>query len=135
MMNVNEIAQLAHEVNRAYCAAMGDMSQLGWADAPDWQKDSAVNGVRAHMNGDLTPEQSHELWMAQKQREGWVYGPVKDPAKKEHPCMVPYNELPIEQRAKDYLFRSVVQTVRDMFADKLGDGMSGNTLARLPTDA
>jgi RyR domain-containing protein len=117
MMNVHEIAQVAHEVNRAYCQSIGDDSQPSWADAPQWQKDSAVNGVHAHMAATLTPEQSHEKWMEEKVRDGWVYGPVKDPAKKEHPCMVPYGELPLEQRTKDFLFRGVVHAVREVYAE------------------
>jgi hypothetical protein len=57
---------------------------------------------------DTTPEDSHKNWLAHKVKDGWVYGPVKDVEKKEHPCMVPYEELPLEQRVKDYLFRAVV---------------------------
>jgi RyR domain len=107
------IARVAHEINRAYCAAIGDNSQPAWADAPDWQKNSAIAGVNMHMaNPNATPEDSHKSWLAQKQAEGWTYGPVKDPAKKEHPCFLPYDELPQEQRVKDYLFRGVVHALR-----------------------
>lgn len=45
---------------------------------------------------------------------GWKYGPVKDPERKEHPCFVPYDGLPPEQRAKDYLFRAVVHQLSDI---------------------
>lgn len=106
---INEqIARICHEVNRAYCNSIGDNSQPSWEDAPDWQKDSAVNGVNFHLNYDTTPEQSHENWMREKEADGWVYGPTKDPEKKEHPCMVPYDQLPLEQRTKDYLFKAIV---------------------------
>lgn len=105
------IAELAHEVNRAYCAAIGDKSQPAWDEAPDWQQKSAINGVRFHRdNPDATPADSHESWLRQKEAEGWVYGPDKNPDKKEHPCMLPYNELPLDQRVKDFLFRAVVHT-------------------------
>lgn len=113
-MTIAEIAQLAHEVNRAYCASIGDHSQPAWEDAPTWQKDSAINGVQAHMQADLTPEQSHASWLAQKEREGWKYGPVKNPEAKEHPCCVPYDQLPVEQRTKDYLFGAIVKTCLQM---------------------
>lgn len=104
-----DVARAAHEINRAYCQALGDFSQPKWADAPEWQKTSAIRGVLAHWeNPDMTPEQSHASWMAVKQEEGWKWGPVKDADKKEHPCFLPYAELPQEQRVKDYLFKAMV---------------------------
>lgn len=104
------IARLAHEVNRAYCQALGDLSQPLWVDAPDWQKASAIAGVKhVYENPDAKPEDSHSSWMAMKLSEGWSYGPVKDPALKQHPCMVPYAELPAEQQAKDHIFLAVVK--------------------------
>lgn len=126
-MNVTDIARLSHEVNRAYCAALGDFSQLPWEDAPEWQRKSAMAGVQFHFdNPNATPENSHESWLKEKHAEGWKYGPVKDAEKKEHPCCVPYMALPVEQKAKDYLFRAVIHTVRAIDADKLGDGVAGD---------
>ena len=107
-----EIARIAHEVNRAYCEAMGDDSQPTWENAPQWQKDSSLLGVELHTSGDHGPEASHESWMAQKVADGWKYGPEKNPEIKEHPCMVPFSELPKEQQAKDFLFRGVVHALR-----------------------
>ena len=105
------IARIAHEVNRAYCAFLGDDSQPAWEDAPDWQRNSAMNGVRFNRTDPNSgPEQSHANWYAEKEADGWVYGPVKDPEAKQHPCMVPYDQLPEEQRLKDHLFQAVVKT-------------------------
>jgi len=112
-MDRTEIARVAHEINRAYCAALGDASQPAWEDAPEWQKASALVGVDMHLaNPDATPEKSHESWLEQKLAEGWKFGPVKDAEKKEHPCCVPYAELPPDQKAKDYLFRGVVHATK-----------------------
>lgn len=114
-MKVLVIARVAHEINRAYCASLGDTSQPAWEDAPEWQQKSAIAGVEMHLaNPDATPEQSHESWLAQKIAAGWVYGEVKDAEKKEHPCVRPYDELPPEQKSKDYLFRSVVHMLKDI---------------------
>ncbi len=107
---VEACARAAHEANRAYCIAIGDDSQPSWERAPDWQQSSARNGVDGALAGN-TPEQSHEIWLAEKVATGWKYGPVKDPDLKEHPCMVPYADLPAEQRAKDALFLAVVRAV------------------------
>lgn len=108
-MRIDEIARACHEINRAYCQALGDMSQPIWEDAPQWQKDSARQGVALHIGfPNAGPERSHESWMEQKLRSGWVFGAVKDPEKRTHPCLVPFDQLPKEQQAKDYIFRSVV---------------------------
>lgn len=107
-----EIARVCHEVNRAYCQSLGDNSQPAWEDAPQWQKDSALLGVQLHLGGDHGPEASHESWMAQKLADGWKYGAVKDPEAKEHPCIVPFDQLPKEQQAKDFIFRAVVHALR-----------------------
>jgi hypothetical protein len=111
-MNIEEIARVAHEVNRAYCEALGDTSQKPWEDAPGWQRASAINGVRFHIaNPKSTPAESHANWLAEKESAGWKWGPVKDAAKLEHPCMLPYQQLPVEQRVKDSLFIGVVRTL------------------------
>ena len=109
---LDDTARICHEVNRAYCEALGDTSQPAWEDAPEWQRSSARSGVYLHISGDFGPEASHASWMQQKLAEGWQYGPVKDPEKKEHPCMVPFADLPREQQAKDYIFRGVVHALR-----------------------
>ena len=51
-----EIGRVCHEVNRAYCQALKDDSQLPWEDAPTWQQLSTVEGVGfALKNPDATP--------------------------------------------------------------------------------
>jgi hypothetical protein len=103
------IARIAHEVNRAWCEYTGDTSQPKWDEAPAWQAESAVAGVMFHVaNPDAGDDASHESWRQQKAADGWVYGPVKDPDNKTHPCMVPFSELPADQQFKDRLFRTVV---------------------------
>lgn len=112
-MKTEEIARVAHEVNRALCQAFGDDSQVPWEDAPQWQRESALSGVRMHEQGEVGPEASHEAWMKDKYAYGWVYGEVKDVQRKTHPCLVPFSKLPPEDRAKDFIFRAVVHALRE----------------------
>jgi len=109
-MNIKQIAKACHEVNKVYCESLGDVSQLSWENAPEWQRQSAINGVNFHLsNPDAQPCDSHNSWLKEKEETGWKYGLVKDADKKEHPCFVPYNELPKEQQLKDALFIAVVK--------------------------
>ncbi len=106
---VPKIAQICHEANTAYCRVIGDYSQNHWDQAEQWQRDSAIRGVEfALANPNAPASAQHDAWMADKQSDGWTFGDVKDPAKKQHPCMVPYDQLPAEQRLKDSLFKAIV---------------------------
>jgi hypothetical protein len=114
-LQVESIARACHEVNRAYCEALGDTSQPPWEEAPGWQRESAIKGVHLHLeNPEAGPQASHESWMAEKIATGWKWGPVKDPEKLEHHCMVPFAQLPRDQQAKDFLFRAVVHVMAGM---------------------
>jgi len=109
---VKQIAEACHEVNKEYCRSIGDDSQVSWNDAPAWQQESAILGVQLHLDKPgAGPQASHESWMSQKIFDGWKYGPIKDAEAKEHPCLVPFADLPMDQQAKDYIFRSVVHAM------------------------
>lgn len=72
------------------------------------------HGVKFHVahlaaGDEPSPSASHDSWLAQKRAEGWQYGPAKDAEKKTHPCFLPYDGLPVEQRLKDYIFAAIVK--------------------------
>lgn len=46
-------------------------------------------------------ENVHDTWAKGRMDDGWTYGPVRDDAKKQHPCLVPYAELPESEKAYD----------------------------------
>jgi hypothetical protein len=110
-LTIENIAELCHIANTEYCKLVGD-------PLADWSlaKDSAVAGVTAHLTNEMTPEKSHQLWYDFKEAKGWVYGEEKDFDKKTHPCMVPYDQLPESQQAKDYLFAAVVNMCKPFMA-------------------
>lgn len=112
-MTNERIAYVCHEANRAYCEAIGDTTQKPWGEAEKWQRDSAIAGVVfAIINPNAPASAQHDSWLADKVKDGWRYGPVKDASKKEHPCIVPYAELPDAQQRKDALFKAIVAALR-----------------------
>jgi len=117
-MMTEQIAKVCHEVNKAYCEALADNSQPDWKDAPDWQKESAINGVKFHLdNPEAGPDASHKNWLEEKEKDGWKYGYIKDPEKKEHPCFVSFDKLPKEQQAKDFIFRQIVHSLSGEYSE------------------
>lgn len=113
-INPTTIAKICHEANKTYCEAIGDASQKSWDESPDWLKTSGINGVNFHLtNKDASASASHESWLKEKQETGWKHGAVKDADKKEHPCFVPYDQLPIQQQIKDFIFRNIVHAFID----------------------
>ncbi|NDZ11490.1 hypothetical protein C7T35_01410 [Variovorax sp. WS11] len=134
-MNREQIAQVAHEVNRAYCQSMGDNTVPEWSAASDHQRESILAGVDMHLaNPDVEPAASHLAWFEAKLADGWVHGPVKNLEAKEHPCMVPYEDLPPDQRAKDFLFRGVVHALAALPAEPDAKGAPAAVLT-LPVAA
>ncbi len=109
MIDVVKIAQVCHEANRAFCSVNGDNSQVPWEEAPEWMQQTAANGVEFCLaNPNATDSAFHDAWCEDKVRDGWKHGQVKDAEKKEHPCLVPFNHLPLHQQQKDILFKAIV---------------------------
>lgn len=107
---VHVIAEAAYEANRHFCELIGEEPYPAWGDYPDNMKGCILAGVEFHtQNPEVDASASHDSWLAHKESDGWVYGETKDPEAKTHPCMVPYESLPAEQQAKDYIFMAVVE--------------------------
>lgn len=43
----------------------------------------------------------HEVWALSRVKQGWVYGKERNDIRKEHPCLVPYEDLPEEEKSYD----------------------------------
>lgn len=111
-MDHEQIARVCHEVNRAICEAAGDHSQRPWDAAEQWQRDSAIKGVQFALdNPDAAASAQHDAWAADKLADGWRFGETKDADAKTHPCLIPYDDLPFDQRVKDHTFRAVVRAL------------------------
>lgn len=111
--NLMYIAKACHEANRVWCQANGDSSQKHWQEAEQWQRDSAIKGVKFRLsNPDAKEDSQHNAWMTDKVNDGWVYGEVKDAEAKTHPCIVPFDQLPEFQQKKDKLFCAIVDSLK-----------------------
>lgn len=55
-------------------------------------------------------ENAHEIWAANRQAEGWTYGPRRNDQLKQTPDMVPYSQLP--ESEKEYDREMAMKTIR-----------------------
>lgn len=65
---------------------------------------------------EVLAENVHDTWSASRMAEGWRYGEKRDDILKLHPCLVPYSELPEEEKRYDRL--TAINTLR--MVEKLG---------------
>lgn len=56
----------------------------------------------------------HEIWASQRIAQGWVYGPERNDLKKEHPDLIPYEELTEED--KDYDRNTAMETLKTIIS-------------------
>ncbi len=50
---------------------------------------------------ELLAKNAHDVWARERISQGWVYGESRDDVRREHPCLVPYEELPESEKAYD----------------------------------
>lgn len=55
-------------------------------------------------------ENVHDVWAASRIAEGWTFGPERNDATKETPCLVPCSDLP--EIEKDYDRNTALQTIK-----------------------
>jgi class 3 adenylate cyclase len=96
-----ELAEDYKDANRAQVTDIPNkLYSLGYELAPS-------TGVSADEISP-TPEEmeilarrEHDRWMAERVRQGWTYAPVRDNARRHHPCIVPWEALSEAEKQKD----------------------------------
>jgi hypothetical protein len=63
---------------------------------------------------ELLARNAHDLWAQQRLAGGWRYGPERNDTRKEHPCLVPYEQLP--ESEKEYDRKAAMETLRAIIA-------------------
>lgn len=113
MRDIQSIAEMAYEVNRAYCAIVDPgRSIVAFDDAPLETRESVVIGVQHLLdNPEADPAEMHDFWMKTKIAQGYIHGHQVDHGLKTHPNLVPWENLSLAEQAKDAIFIGVVRSV------------------------
>ena len=67
-----------------------------------------------HELGEMIAENTHEVWSLGRVNDGWTYGPKRDDTLKQHPCLVPYPDLP--ESEKEYDRNTALETIKAIIA-------------------
>ena len=81
---------------------------------------ATIDTSQVELSPDLTDlverlaQNNHDHWARKRIEEGWCYGGARDDKKKEHPDLVPYDQLP--ESEKEYDRRTVVEALKSIVA-------------------
>jgi hypothetical protein len=103
----DRLAPADQEANRAAARRIADVlarAGLGLAaaePAASANKPAAEIALAIEAHIERLAEAEHDGWMAQRLKDGWRYGSPRDDARKLHPSIVPYRDLPEAEKEKD----------------------------------
>lgn len=63
---------------------------------------------------EILAENIHDNWSAQRMKEGWRFGLLRDDINKLHPCLVPYKDLPENEKTYDRI--TAIETIKTILA-------------------
>lgn len=87
-----------------------------WEKRDDKFRKQFVEIIEKYLSQDKlpTPEEVHDSWMQSYLDMGWKYGKTRDVDKKTHPDMLPFYELPQDERDKDAIFLAIVWAIKNI---------------------
>ena len=59
---------------------------------------------------ELLSRNTHEVWAQQRIADGWKYGKKRNDATREHPCIIPYEQL--SEGEKQYDRNTAMETLK-----------------------
>jgi hypothetical protein len=62
-------------------------------------------------HADITPAEQHAEWHRAQLERGWTYGPGYDPEERTDPHCLPYEQLPLQQRINEAMYRAIILAV------------------------
>lgn len=106
---IEKIAVVVHEALRAWQCVNGQSVSPPWDEAT-WERKSTLEAVRDALEHPR-PGRQHERWREERLAQGWTCGPEKDTEAKTNPALVPFEDLPTVQIAKDHLVIGITQAL------------------------
>lgn len=84
-------------------------------ESPEWQA-AVSDAIERHV--ERLAQAEHLGWCAERVANGWTYDPVRNDDRKQHPLLVPWTELPLEEREKDKAIARWIPDILDLAKHK-----------------
>ena len=111
-IELDRIGRTVHTALSAWNEAHGEDGYAAWDTLSAGDKQSTFSSVQFVIdNPRADPGAQHDQWLRQKHDDGWTYNKQRDNAKKHHPMLVPFGELPEFEQRKDALLNAVVRAL------------------------
>lgn len=102
---VRNAAQLAHEIKRMYCNAIGITVEDPWEKLKYTQREAVTDRVMDIIEkGDMSPKEFHDRWVNRKKNCGWKKGVTFSRTAMTDPFIAAWESLPMQVRMIDTLF-------------------------------
>ena len=104
------LAESCYEATKVISEQILSEEKKEWKLVDSDDKAKLLNAVNRAIEKRITdPSVSHGEWITDMIKDGWQYGEKYDEVKKTHPCMIPYDQLPVGQQTKDYIFLAILK--------------------------
>ena len=102
------VAKCYNLCNNIECLAKGKID-MTYIPKPADTSDVVLNDDILELC-EMLSKNTHEVWSENRIKEGWVYGAERNDVKKQHPCLISYEELP--ESEKEYDRNTSLQTLK-----------------------
>jgi hypothetical protein len=110
--NITAFTQIAYKLDQAYEQATSGKQKPNWNTLSEEDRGHIIDRAVYYLTDKSAVVSSlHERWIHAKYNEGWTYAPTFDEAKKHHPLLISYADLPLTRRVGDLLFMQTIQTL------------------------
>lgn len=101
-MSFDKLPEGIKEDNRDAAARIPEVIDIvGLVVGPKNRQGPAIDPGVLEENIELLAKAEHDGWMEQKFKRGWKLGSPRDDTRKIHNALIPYNDLPENDKKKD----------------------------------
>lgn len=101
---MDQVAGVTFQMIDAYNVIVdGAEPRTDWWFLPEDEQAMTMQAVTALRDApEISPQQNHERWVEIMLERGWTIGPEVDLDRKEHPFLIPFEELPPAAKRMNY---------------------------------